>query len=203
MRNLLLVLFCSSNFLISQNDPTAEKIVDDVLKKINTAGTIKVDFTLIQKKNEEPGTLKVKGNNFHLDFMGIKQLSDSKNIYTIIDSNQEVIISKISEDDNRLKPSNLLNFFKSGYHYKNLIRENNTNNTVIRLVPTGNSNNESEFLLTIDNQKKEIIEISEISGSNSIIVKINSISFNLEFGNENFTFNKKNYTDYYIENAEL
>ena len=203
MRNLLLVLFCSSNFLISQNDPTAEKIVDDVLKKINTAGTIKVDFTLIQKKNEEPGTLKVKGNNFHLDFMGIKQLSDSKNIYTIIDSNQEVIISKISEDDNRLKPSNLFNFFKSGYHYKNLIRENNTNNTVIRLVPTGNSNNESEFLLTIDNQKKEIIEISEISGSNSIIVKINSISFNLEFGNENFTFNKKNYTDYYIENVEL
>ena len=203
MRNLLLVLFCSSNFLISQNDITAEKIVDDVLKKINTAGTIKVDFTLIQKKNEEPGTLKVKGNNFHLDFMGIKQLSDSKNIYTIIDSNQEVIISKISEDDNRLKPSNLFNFFKSGYHYKNVIRENNTNNTVIRLVPTGNSNNESEFLITIDNQKKEIIEISEISGSNSIIVKINSISFNLEFGNENFTFNKKNYTDYYIENVEL
>lgn len=203
MRNLLLVLFCSSNFLISQNDPTAEKIVDDVLKKINTAGTIKVDFTLIQKKNEEPGTLKVKGNNFHLDFMGIKQLSDSKNIYTIIDSNQEVIISKISEDDNSLKPSNLFNFFKSGYHYKNLIRKKNTNNSIIRLVPNENSNNESEFLLTIDNQKKEIIEISEISGSNSIIVKINSISFNLEFGNENFTFNKKNYTDYYIENVEL
>ena len=49
MRNLLLVLFCSSNFLISQNDITAEKIVDDVLKKINTAGTIKVDFTNTKK----------------------------------------------------------------------------------------------------------------------------------------------------------
>ena len=203
MRNLLLILFCSSNFLISQNDPTAEKIIEDVLKKINTANTIKIDFTIEQKKTEETGTLKLKGNKFHLDFMGIKQLSDSKYIYTIIDRNQEVIISKISEYDNSLKPSNLFNFFKSGYYYKNLIRKKNTNNSIIRLVPTENSNKESEFLLTIDNQKKEIIEISEVSSSSNIIVKINSISFNPEFGHENFTFNKNNYRDYYVESVEL
>ena len=59
------------------------------------------------------------------------------------------------------------------------------------------------FLLTIDNQKKEIIEISEVSSSSNIIVKINSILFNPEFGHENFTFNKNNYTDYYVESVEL
>ena len=31
----------------------------------------------------------------------------------------------------------------------------------------------------------------------------NSISFNPEFGHENFTFNKNNYRDYYVESVEL
>ena len=30
---------------------------------------------------------------------------------------------------------------------------------------------------------------------------INSISFNPEFGHENFTFNKNNYRDYYVESV--
>ena len=60
MRNLLLILFCSSNFLISQNDPTAEKIIEDVLKKINTANTIKIDFTIEQKKNGRKWYIKTK-----------------------------------------------------------------------------------------------------------------------------------------------
>ncbi len=203
MRNLLIIFFCSSNFLISQHDPIAEKIVADVLEKINAANTIKVKFTLIQKNTKESGTLELKRNKFHLDFMGIKQLSDSKNIYTIIDSNQEVIVSKIDEDDNSLKPSNLFNFFKNGYHYKKLNTKNNTNNPVIRLVPIENSKKESELLLKIDHDKKEIIEISEVNNSNSLVVKINSISFNSELSDENFTFNKLHYSNYYIESVEL
>ena len=203
MRNLLFIFFCSFNFLISQNDPIAEKIVADVLKKINEANTIKVKFTLIQKNTKEYGTLELKGNKFRLDFMGIKQLSDSKNIYTIIDSNQEVIVSKIDEDDNSLKPSNLFNFFKNGYHYKNLITNNNANNTVIKLIPIENSKKENELLLKIDYDKKEIIEISEVNNSNSLVVKINSILFNSKLNNENFTFNKLHYSNYYIESVEL
>ena len=42
-----------------------------------------------------------KDDNYLLEFMGIKQLCDSKKVYSIVPENEEIIISSIEEDEER------------------------------------------------------------------------------------------------------
>jgi outer membrane lipoprotein carrier protein len=86
--------------LFGQNDPQAKAILDKVASKNNSYKTIKTDFkfttTSIQNEpvNTESGTILIKGDKYHLTLSNSDVVFDGKSIYTYLNKENEINITK-------------------------------------------------------------------------------------------------------------
>mgnify|MGYP005750768769 FL=1 len=206
---LLFTLF-SLNLVHSQNDIRAEKLLNSVSEKIDSSETFKINFTytlenLIENINQDSdGSIVIKDDNYLLEFMGIKQLCDSKKVYSIVPENEEIIISNIDEDESEtIKPSKLLKFYREGYlilwDKKELILEKEVQ--FVKLIPI-NSNSDIDYLqLGIDISNNDIVKLIEIGKNKTkTILTVNQLQYDIEIDLNFFVFSKEDYPDYYIEN---
>lgn len=206
---LLFTLF-SLNLVHSQNDIRAEKLLNSVSEKIDSSETFKINFTytlenLIENINQDSdGTIVIKDDNYLLEFMGIKQLCDSKKVYSIVPENEEIIISNIDEDESEtIKPSKLLKFYREGYlilwDKKELILEKEIQ--FVKLIPI-NSNSDIDYLqLGIDISNNDIVKLIEIGKNKTkTILTVNQLQYDIEIDLNFFVFSEEDYPDYYIEN---
>ena len=116
MKNILfLIALFIFNIVLSQNDSKAENLLNKVSEKIDNAKSYQIDFTYTLENtldgiNQDlKGTIIIENDNYLLNFMGINQICDSEYIYTIVEENEEVLISSIgNEDEQTIKPSQLL-----------------------------------------------------------------------------------------------
>ena len=145
----------------------------------------------------------IKKDNYVLDFFGVKQICDSKLIYTIVPENKEVIISNIlNEKKENLSPSNLLKFYRDGYEIKieKSKKESSFLIQYIKLIPIENSLEISHLLIGINTSNSDIFKVIEFGKNKSkITLEINNIFYNSEFSDDIFIFNENDYLDYYIE----
>lgn len=206
---LLFTLF-SLNLVHSQNDIRAEKLLNSVSEKIDSSETFKINFTytlenLIENINQDSdGSIVIKDDNYLLEFMGIKQLCDSKKVYSIVPENEEIIISNIDKDESEtIKPSKLLKFYREGYlilwDKKELILEKEIQ--FVKLIPI-NSNSDIDYLqLGIDISNNDIVKLIEIGKNKTkTILTINQLQYDIEIDLNFFVFSEEDYPDYYIEN---
>jgi hypothetical protein len=206
---LLFTLF-SLNLVHSQNDIRAEKLLNSVSEKIDSSETFKINFTytlenLIEDINQDSdGSIVIKDDNYLLEFMGIKQLCDSKKVYSIVPENEEIIISNIDEDESEtIKPSKLLKFYREGYlilwDKKELILEKEIQ--FVKLIPI-NSNSDIDYLqLGINISNNDIVKLIEIGKNKTkTILSVNQLQYDIEIDLNFFVFSKEDYPDYYIEN---
>jgi outer membrane lipoprotein-sorting protein len=206
---LLFTLF-SLNLVNSQNDIRAEKLLNSVSEKIDSSETFKINFTytlenLIENINQDSdGSIVIKDDNYLLEFMGIKQLCDSKKVYSIVPENEEIIISNIDEDESEtIKPSKLLKFYREGYlilwDKKELILEKEIQ--FVKLIPI-NSNSDIDYLqLGIDISNNDIVKLIEIGKNKTkTILTVNQLQYDIEIDLNFFVFSEEDYPDYYIEN---
>ena len=206
---LLFTLF-SLNLVHSQNDIRAEKLLNSVSEKIDSSETFKINFTytlenLIENINQDSdGSIVIKDDNYLLEFMGIKQLCDSKKVYSIVPENEEIIISNIDEDESEtIKPSKLLKFYREGYlilwDKKELILEKEIQ--FVKLIPI-NSNSDIDYLqLGIDISNNDIVKLIEIGKNKTkTILTVNQLQYDIEIDLNFFVFSEVDYPDYYIEN---
>ena len=206
---LLFTLF-SLNLVHSQNDIRAEKLLNSVSEKIDSSETFKINFTytlenLIENINQDSdGSIVIKDDNYLLEFMGIKQLCDSKKVYSIVPENEEIIISNIDEDESEtIKPSKLLKFYREGYlilwDKKELILEKEIQ--FVKLIPI-NSNSDIDYLqLGIDISNNDIVKLIEIGKNKTkTILTVNQLQYDIEIDLNFFVFSDEDYPDYYIEN---
>ena len=206
---LLFTLF-SLNLVHSQNDIRAEKLLNSVSEKIDSSETFKINFTytlenLIENINQDSdGSIVIKDDNYLLEFMGIKQLCDSKKVYSIVPENEEIIISNIDEDESEtIKPSKLLKFYREGYlilwDKKELIHEKEIQ--FVKLIPI-NSNSDIDYLqLGIDISNNDIVKLIEIGKNKTkTILTVNQLQYDIEIDLNFFVFSEEDYPDYYIEN---
>jgi len=206
---LLFTLF-SLNLVYSQNDIRAEKLLNSVSEKIDSSETFKINFTytlenLIENINQDSdGSIVIKDDNYLLEFMGIKQLCDSKKVYSIVPENEEIIISNIDEDESEtIKPSKLLKFYREGYlilwDKKELILEKEIQ--FVKLIPI-NSNSDIDYLqLGIDISNNDIVKLIEIGKNKTkTILTVNQLKYDIEIDLNFFVFSEEDYPDYYIEN---
>jgi outer membrane lipoprotein-sorting protein len=206
---LLFTLF-SLNLVHSQNDIRAEKLLNSVSEKIDSSETFKINFTytlenLIENINQDSdGSIVIKDDNYLLEFMGIKQLCDSKKVYSIVPENEEIIISNIDEDESEtIKPSKLLKFYREGYlilwDKKELILEKKIQ--FVKLIPI-NSNSDIDYLqLGIDISNNDIVKLIEIGKNKTkTILTVNQLQYDIEIDLNFFVFSEEDYPDYYIEN---
>ena len=211
MKNLLffLSLFIINTFY-GQNDIKAENLLNKVSEKIDSAKNYQIDFTYTLENKLEginqdsKGSVIIENDNFLLDFMGMKQICDSKNIYTIVEENEEVLISSIEDEtEQTIKPSQLLNFYREGYLLIWDKLEINYEEKVqfIKLIPIDSNSEISHLLLGINVKENNISKLIEIGKNKTkTILKINRIIFNPEIETNTFVFNKEDYKDYYMEN---
>ena len=209
MKKILIIILIFSFDINAQNDPRAEKLLSKVSNKIDLAESYKIDFkyTLENKlegiNQDANGTVTIQGDNYLLNFMGITQICDSNNVYSIVPENEEVIISSIEEEEEQtIKPSKLLNFYRKGYlilwdklqsDYENKVQ-------FVKLIPSDSNSDIDYLLLGINISNNNISKLIEIGKNKTkTILNVNSIVFDPVIEKDIFIFEENNYTDYYIE----
>lgn len=209
MKKFLIIILIFSFNINAQNDPRAEKLLSKVSNKIDLAESYKIDFkyTLENKlegiNQDANGTVTIQGDNYLLNFMGITQICDSNNVYSIVPENEEVIISSIEEEEEQtIKPSKLLNFYRKGYlilwdklqsDYENKVQ-------FVKLIPSDSNSDIDYLLLGINISNNNISKLIEIGKNKTkTILNVNSIVFDPAIEKDIFIFDENNYTDYYIE----
>lgn len=209
MKKFLIIILIFSFNINAQNDPRAEKLLSKVSNKIDLAESYKIDFkyTLENKlegiNQDANGTVTIQGDNYLLNFMGITQICDSNNVYSIVPENEEVIISNIEEEEEQtIKPSKLLNFYRKGYlilwdklqsDYENKVQ-------FVKLIPSDSNSDIDYLLLGINISNNNISKLIEIGKNKTkTILNVNSIVFDPAIEKDIFIFDENNYTDYYIE----
>ena len=209
MKKILIIILIFSFDINAQNDPRAEKLLSKVSNKIDLAESYKIDFkyTLENKlegiNQDANGTVTIQGDNYLLNFMGITQICDSNNVYSIVPENEEVIISSIEEEEEQtIKPSKLLNFYRKGYlilwdklqsDYENKVQ-------FVKLIPSDSNSDIDYLLLGINISNNNISKLIEIGKNKTkTILNVNSIVFDPAIEKDIFIFDENNYTDYYIE----
>ena len=195
--------------MYSQNDSRAISLLNKVSEKIDSSVSFKISFTYtLENINEginqnSDGSIIIKEDNYLLDFMGIKQLSDANKIYSIVPENEEIIISNIEDDDNNtIKPSKLLVFYRDGYlilwDNKEIIDDNVIQ--FVKLIPIDSVSDIDYLLLGIDTTTNDIKKLIEIGKNQTkTILSVKSIEYDILIEDDLFVFNKDNYPTYYIE----
>ena len=211
MKKIILLLSIFSLIkLQSQNDIRAEILLNNVSEKIDKSESFKISFTytlenLIENINQDSdGTIIIQNDNYVLEFMGIKQLCDSKKVYSIVPENEEIIITDIEEDESEtIKPSKLLTFYREGYlilwDKKEIYFEKEIQ--FVKLIPI-NSESDIDYLqLGIDLKSNDIVKLIEIGKNNTkTILTVNNLEYNTDIDLNLFVFKEEDYPNYYIEN---
>jgi len=206
---LILLIYLNFNSIYSQNDSRAISLLDKVSEKIDSSVSFKISFTYTLENISEginqnsDGSIIIKQDNYLLDFMGIKQLSDANKIYSIVPENEEIIISNVEDDDNNtIKPSKLLVFYRDGYLIlwdKNEVIDDNVIQFV-KLIPIDSVSDIDYLLLGIDTTTNDIKKLIEIGKNQTkTILTVKSIEYDILIEDNLFVFNKDDYPTYYIE----
>lgn len=152
------------------------------------------------------GTVYIKGDRYHFNYLGIIQINDTKNTYTIAPENEEVTIVPNSEMADEMNPAKVLSFYKEGYRYSWDILQNVGGRKIqyIKLYPIDSNSDIEYLLLGIDTQTKEVYKVIE-TGSNGTktTITITQYQTNTPLDPNLFSFDEAKYTQmgYYIIKA--
>lgn len=193
-------------------DADAKKLLDEVTAKVKAYSNIEIDFKYNiynAKENinqDSKGVVKMEGNKYHLSFMGNTIIYDGNHTYTIIPEDEEVTISKTTDNDpNAITPNKMLTFFNKGYRYKMDIEQNVKGRKIqyIKLIPISSKDTRKEILLGIDVAQKQIHNVIEIDKKGTkTTLTVNSFKTNQTFLKNQFTFDNSKYKGYYINRID-
>lgn len=205
--SLLLVSILASQFLsFAQiaSEPAAKKILDKVSAATDAMDAIEIVFEYkLSNKTENiedssMGELTLKKNQYLLSFMGLNQMSDGENVWTILTDDEEVQISEIDlEDENALTPANLLKMYENGFIYQLLDKTGSFQ--IIELIPE--NPDEVDYIrieLLIDTDLDQIKKLTQF-GKNATETTyiINNFAPSI-VADDAFEFNEKNYLGFEI-----
>lgn len=201
---LFTLLFLNPNTpLETKSDPNAKRLLDEISASTDAIDVIYIDFEFTLSNSSEnisetsKGSLTVKNDQYILDFMGVKQISDGETIWTFLEEDEEIQISEIdTEDQDALSPSNLLKMYEKGFAYK--LGKQYGNLQIIELIPENKEVDYSKIELLIDTQSKQIKSLKQFGeNTTSSEYKIHSFSPIL-LEDKAFTVSETDFPDYDI-----
>lgn len=208
MRNILLIafllLFAGSSF--GQKDPEAEKILKDLSEKTKSYSTIQAEITIDFKnlkeniQNTSKGTITMKGNKYHLDFMGTISFFDGKTLWNYIEEVNEVNITEPSPDDEDIfsNPKKLFTIYENGYKYKlvNTFKNESGNGAIVDLYPEDLDEEYSRIRLDINTDKNTITSATIFGKDGShYIIALTNYKINKSVKDSYFVFDEDKYKD--------
>ena len=202
---LLLISICSFAWSQDASKVLLKEVSDKLLAQENIS--LQFNYTLFNAEaninQETSGKVQLKGEKYRFEYLGIIQLNDTKNTYTIVPENEEVTIVSNEDAGSEMNPAKILNFYNEGYRFQWDIAQNIGNRKIqyIKLVPIDSSSDIAYILLGIDNQKKEVYKVIE-TGKNGTqtTITITKYETNTNLAPNLFSFEEKKYIDlgYYI-----
>ena len=175
MTRLLLLISLFTIQIISfaqiSNDPAAKTLLDEVSAATDAHEAIYISFEFnLNNKSENiqentAGELTLKKNQYTLSFMGVNQISDGENVWTVMEDDEEIQISEIDlDDENTLTPSNLLKMYEEGFIYQ--MKEKNGKLQTIELLPENPDDVDYiKIHLIIDTQLKQIKKLKQFGNN--------------------------------------
>ncbi|WP_027878806.1 LolA family protein [Mesoflavibacter zeaxanthinifaciens] len=210
----LLFLFLSTIFTLTTyaQDAKAKALLDEVSSKAKNYKNISIDFKYVLENTEENikqetrGDVIMEGEKYRLNILGITRIFDGQNLYSISPEDEEVTVSKVSnEDQNTITPSKMLSFYEDGFTYKMDIVQNVQGRKIqfVKLTPIDSSSEIKYVLLGIDNKTKHIYRLIEIGKNGTkTTLTVNSFKTNETLSKSLFTFDQEKYKDYYINKLD-
>jgi outer membrane lipoprotein-sorting protein len=211
-KSIVLALFIGIFSTQAQDAQKAKALLDEVSAKIKSYDNITIEFkyTLNNPKEninqESKGNVTLKGNLYHLNFMGVTKIFDGKKVYTIVPEDEEISISKFDDSDkDAITPNKMLTFFNSGFKYSWDIVQNVKGRKIqyVKLVPISSKDQRKEVLIGIDVQTKHIYNLIEIGKNGTrTTLTVNSFKTDQPLSKNHFTFTESKYPNYYINRLD-
>lgn len=187
-------------------DQGASKILDNVLKKYNSFGTMSIDFTFKSEKNKTvlmttKGKLLIKGKKYYATFNEQVYGCDSLMVWNYQKEGNEANLYEFDESEAPIfHPTKFISNWEKEFSIK-FIREEFTNNIstqIIDLIPKKQTNY-YKIRIFIDKNKKEIIKTQIFDKDNTIYnYFITKLVSNTPIQDTIFKFNKSNYPNVQI-----
>ncbi|WP_111707471.1 LolA family protein [Lutibacter citreus] len=204
----ILVLIVISIFnlsVYSQNSDEAKKLLDEVAHKVEGYNNIYLEFNHrldnedADVHQETMGKVTLKGDLYHLKYMGTEQIFDGKKTYLIIHEDEEVIIQNANnEDEGTITPSKMFSFYKNGFTYDmgDLKTVKGIKIQYVKLTPIDSNSEILNVLVGIDVKTKHIFNIIE-TGENKTVttLEVRSFKTNQPISEKLFIFDKAKYRD--------
>ena len=207
MRKIFLLLVSVCSFAWSQDASKAllKEVSDKLLAQENVS--LQFNYNLYSAEasinQETSGKVQLKGEKYRFEYLGIIQINDTKNTYTIVPENEEVTIVSNQDAGSEMNPAKILSFYNEGYRFQWDIAQNVGNRKIqyIKLIPIDSNADIAHILLGVDSQKKEVYKVIE-TGKNGTqtTITITKYETNTNLAPNLFSFEEKKYIDlgYYI-----
>jgi outer membrane lipoprotein-sorting protein len=189
----------------SQNSNAARTLLDEVAKKTESYNNIAIEFTHnldnvdADVHQQTRGNVTVKGDLYHLNYMGTEQIFDGKKVYLIVNEDEEVIIKNPNDEDkDALTPSKMFTFYKSGYTYSmgDLKTIKGIKIQYVNLTPIDTNSDVKNILVGIDVKTKHIFNVIEIGkNKTTTTLEIRSFKTNQTLPDSLFKFDIKKYRE--------
>ena len=191
--------------VFSQNSNKAKSLLDEVAKKVEAYENIYIEFNHkfdnsdADIHQETRGSVTLKNDLYHLNYMGTEQIFDGVKTYLIIHEDEEVIIQSPSENsEEALTPSKMFSFYKNGYTYEmgELKIIKGIKIQYVKLTPIDSNSEIMKVLVGIDVKTKHIYNVIEI-GKNSTIttLEVRTFKTNQPISEKLFIFDLSKYRD--------
>ena len=202
---LLLTITLLSISGFSQNSNEAKTLLNEVAEKVETYKNIYIEFNHkfynfdADIHQETRGSVTLKSDLYHLNYMGTEQIFDGKKTYLIIHEDEEVIIQNPSKDsDETLTPSKMFSFYKNGYTYKmdELKTVKGVKIQYVKLTPIDSNSEIVNVLIGVDIKTKHIYNVIE-TGKNETIttLQVRTFKTNQSISENLFIFDAAKYRD--------
>ena len=208
----LLVLFLLATSTIFAQDNEANKLLNEVSTKAKSYNNISIAFKYVLENTEEnikqetKGDVVMEGDKYRLNILGITRIYDGQNIYSISPEDEEVTVSKGSDqDESTITPSKMLTFYKEGFTFKMDIVQDVSGRKIqyVKLSPMDSNSEIKYVLLGIDTKTKHIYRLIEVGKNGTkTTLTVNSFKTNETLSKSLFTFDKNKFKEYYINKLD-
>ncbi len=150
---------------------------------------------------QEKGNIAIKGESYHLNFMGTEQIRSGNKLYTILKMDEEVQVTEYEEgEETGLTPTRILDLYSSGYSYKLGGTEKKDGKVIEYVILKPNASEEIDKIMVGIEKGTDYIYSLKQWGTNGTITTFQVTSFepNKKLAPGYFSFKKENYPGYYI-----
>ncbi len=112
-----------SDIKAEKSDGKAQQILKGVSEKYRSYKSVQADFVLKvengqnNSKDQQTGTLFMKGNKYKLQINNQEIISDNNTVWTYLKDANEVQINSYESDDNTISPSQIFTLYEKNFLY--------------------------------------------------------------------------------------